>query len=62
MSHSSLGETTTGKIVNLITNDVQKLDQVSTNSYRTSFPVQMVIRSFLSMVKAFTARHWTFSL
>ena len=29
MSHSSLGETTTGKIVNLITNDVQKLDQVS---------------------------------
>ncbi|CAB3995223.1 Multidrug resistance-associated 4, partial [Paramuricea clavata] len=29
MSHSSLGETTTGKIVNLITNDVQKLDQVA---------------------------------
>ena len=29
MSHCSLGETTTGKIVNLITNDVQKLDQVS---------------------------------
>lgn len=32
MSHSSLSETTTGKIVNLITNDVQKLDQVSKHS------------------------------
>ncbi|XP_028401399.1 multidrug resistance-associated protein 4-like [Dendronephthya gigantea] len=29
MNHSSLSETTTGKIVNLITNDVQKLDQVA---------------------------------